>query len=38
MAQSDEVVKGHTQEEESNAVPEVSMKLVKGVALALQQL
>lgn len=35
MANTDQVVKGHTQEEESNAVSEVSIKLIKGVAVAL---
>lgn len=35
LAKTDQAVKGKTQEEESNAVPEVSIKLIKDVAVAL---
>lgn len=35
MAKTDQAVKGQTQEEESNAIPEVSIKLINGVSVAL---
>lgn len=35
LAKTDQAAKGQTQEEESNAVPEVSIKLIKGVAVPL---